>query len=170
MTRIRLVPLTIVRLAAVLAVLLLFAGCKKQEAATAAVAAPMHAPASQTDDAAWKAYFQDAISHNDDGVTDRTNAYYLPAPGGADYQGKYDRQLQGVADAVARGVLPGNMLAFMSPDSTKMADLIVAAFKDASAGSMKKVIILFVGKSADNERVKAAVTPSGCIYRFVEAK
>ena len=96
MTRIRLVPLTIVRLAAVLAVLLLFAGCKKQEAATAAVAAPMHAPASQTDDAAWKAYFQDAISHNDDGVTDRTNAYYLPAPGGADYQGKYDRQLQGV--------------------------------------------------------------------------
>ncbi len=169
MTRTRLVPLTIARLAAVLAVLLLFAGCKKQEAATV-VAAPVHAPTSLTDDAGWKAYFQDAISHNDDGVTDRTSAYYLPAPGGAEYQGKYDRQLQGVADAVARGVLPGNMLAFMSPDSTKMADLIVAAFKDASAGSMKKVIILFVGKTADNERVKAAVTPSGCIYRFVEAK
>jgi hypothetical protein len=170
MTRTRFNPLTLVRLAAVLAVLLLFAGCTKEAAPVAAVAAPLHAPKSMTDDTAWKAYFQDVIGRNDDGVTDRTNAYYLPAPGGADYDGKYTRQLQGVQDAVARGVLPGNMLAFMSPDSTKMADLIVAAFKDASAGSMKKVVILFVGKSADNDRVKTAVANTGAIYRFVEAK
>lgn len=170
MTRIRLVPPTLVRFAAVLAVLLLVAACTKQEAAAPAVAAPLHAPASQTDDTGWKAYFQDAIGHHDDGVTDRSNAYYLPAPGGADYDGKYNRQLSGVQDVVARGVLPGNMLAFMSPDSTRMADLIVAAFKDSSAGSMKGVIILFVGKSADNERVKAAVTVSGATFRFVEAK
>ncbi len=170
MIHIRPVPLALARLAAMLAVLLLFTGCKKQEAAVEAVAAPLHAPASQADDTGWKAYFQYVIGHNDDGVTDRTNAYYLPAPGGEDYDGKYTRQLQGVQDVVARGVLPGNMLAFMSPDSTKMADLIVAAFKDSSAGSMRKVVILFVGKSVDNERVKAAVANTGCIYRFVEAK
>jgi hypothetical protein len=158
-----------VPLFAALTVLLLFAGCKKEEAPVV-VAASLHAPASQTDDAGWKAYLQDVIGHNNDGVTDRTNAYYLPAPGAAEYDGKYTRQLQGVQDVAARGVLPGNMLAFMSPDSSKMADLVVAAFKDASAGSMKGVVVLFVGKSADNERVKAVITPTGAIYRFVEAK
>jgi len=161
-----------VRLAAVLAALSLlfvFAGCTKKEEAPV-VAAPLHAPASQTDDKGWKAYFQDVISRNSQGVTDRSSAYYLPPPGGADYEGMYTRQQQGVTDTVARGVLPGNMLAFMSPDSTKMADLVVASFKNPSAGSMKGVIILFVGKAEDNERVKAAVTPTGATYRFVEAK
>jgi hypothetical protein len=78
--------------------------------------------------------------------------------------------LSGVSDTVARGVLPGNLLAFMSPDSTRMADLVVAAFKNPSAGSMKGVIVIFVGKTEDNERVKAAVTPTGATYRFIEAK
>lgn len=170
MTRIRLVSLRLARYTAVLAVLLLFSGCKKPEAPVAAVAPALHAPASQTDDAAWKKYFLDVIGRNDDGVTDRTSPYYLPAPGGDEYDGKYHRQSQTVKDVVARGVLPGNLLAFMSPDSTKMADLVVDAFKDSSAGSMKKVIILFVGKPADGERVKAAVANSGATYRFVEAK
>jgi len=153
---------------AALALLFVFTGCK-QEAAAPVVAAPLHAPASQTDDAGWKAYFQDVISRNSNGVTDRSMAYFLPPPGGPDYEGLYSRQLQGVQDTVARGVLPGNLLAFMSPDSTKMGDMVVAAFKNPSAGSMKGVIVLFIGKSADNDRVKAAVTPTGATYRFVEA-
>lgn len=164
MKRIRLVSIV-----AALAMLLLFTGCKKEEAA-AVVAAPLTAPANQTDDNGWKAYFQDVIGRNSQGVTDRSIAYYLPAPGGAEYEGKYGRQMDGVKDVVARGVLPGNLMAFMSPDSTKMADLIVEAFKGASAGSMKGVIVLFVGKAADNDRVKAAVAPTAATYRFVEAK
>jgi hypothetical protein len=154
---------------AALALLLAFAGCK-QAPPPPVVVAPLHAPATQTDDAGWKAYFQDVIDRNSQGVTDRSNAYYLPTPGGADYDGKYQRQLQGVSDTVARGVLPGNLLAFMSPDSTKMADLVVEAFKKGSAGSMKGVIVLFIGKTADNDRVSAVVTPTGATYRFVEAK
>ncbi len=161
-----------VRFAAMLAalsLLLVFTGCTKKEEAPV-VDVPLHAPASQTDDKGWKAYFQDVINRNSQGVTDRSMAYYLPPPGGADYEGMYARQLSGVSDTVARGVLPGNLLAFMSPDSTRMADLVVAAFKNPSAGSMKGVIVIFVGKTADNERVKAAVTPTGATYRFIEAK
>jgi hypothetical protein len=154
---------------ATLSLLFVFAGCTKKEAAPV-VDVPLHAPASQTDDKGWKAYFQDVISRNSQGVTDRSMAYYLPPPGGADYEGMYARQLSGVSDTVARGVLPGNLLAFMSPDSTKMADLVVASFKNPSAGSMKGVIVIFVGKAVDNDRVKAAVTPTGATYRFVEAK
>lgn len=145
-----------------------FAGCKKAEAPVQ-VAAALTAPAGN-DDAAWKAYLQDVITHNMDGVSDRVSPYYLPAQGGADYQGKFDRQLQGVQEAVQRGVLPGNMLAFGSPDSAKMADLVIAAYKDASPGSEKGVVVLFIGKPADNDRVKTAVAPSSATYRFVEAK
>ena len=152
----------------IVAAALLFAGCKKAEA-PAQVAAPLTAPAG-TDDAAWKAYLQDVIKHHMDGVTDRVSPYYLPAQGVADYQGKYDRQLQGVQEVVQRGVLPGNMLAFGSPDSAKIADLVVAAYKDAGAGSMKGVIVLFIGKPVDEERVAAAVAPSGATFKFVEAK
>jgi len=144
-----------------------FAGCKKAEAPVAA--APKTAPAGN-DDNAWKEYLQDVIRHNMDGVTDRVSPYYLPEQGGDDYQGKFDRQLQGVQEAVQRGVLPGNMLAFGSPDSAKIADLVIAAFKDSGAGSMKGVIVLFIGKPADNDRVKVAVMPSGATYKFVEAK
>ena len=46
----------------------------------------------------------------------------------------------------------------------------MAAFKNPSAGAMKGVIVLFVGKAEDNDRVKAAVTATGATYRFVEAK
>ncbi|MBS0192945.1 MAG: hypothetical protein JSR34_01710 [Proteobacteria bacterium] len=151
-----------------LAVLLAFSGCKKHEDAAPKVSAPLHAPATLTDDAGWQAYYQDVIARHSDGVGGMVSPYYLPAPGGPDYDGQYARQLQMVSDAVARGVLPDNMLCFMSPDSTKMADLIVEAFKKTSPGSMKKVIILFVGKAADSDRVKAAVEPSGAIYKFVE--
>ncbi|MBS0457662.1 MAG: hypothetical protein JSS44_10075 [Proteobacteria bacterium] len=150
-----------------LALLLVLGGCKKHEEAKAVVAAPLHAPAALTDDKAWQDYYQDVIGRNSQGVDGNTFPYYLPAPGGADYDDQYGRQLQGVSDSLQRGVLPGNMLAFMSPDSTKMADLVVAAFAKASPGSMKKVTVLFVGKPADNDRVKAAVEPTGATYKFV---
>ena len=35
---------------------------------------------------------------------------------------------------------------------------------------MKGVKVLFIGKAADSERVKAAVAPTGADYVFVEAK
>ena len=51
-----------------------------------------------------------------------------------------------------------------------MADLVIAAFKDVPAGSMKGVKVLFIGKAEDSERVKAAVDAGGVDYVFVEAK
>ena len=62
------------------------------------------------------------------------------------------------------------MLAFISPASNRMADLIAAAFTDIEPNSMKGVKVLFIGKAADSERVKAAVAPAGVNYVFVEAK
>lgn len=153
-----------------IAAMLALSGCKKAEQTSEKVAAPLHAPASQGDDAGWQAYYQDVIARNSEGVDGQTFPYYLPTPGGPDYEDQYKRQLDTVTETAGRGALPGNMIAFMSPDSTRMADLVVAAFAKASPGSMKKVVILFVGKTADDARVKAAIEPTGATYRFVEAK
>ena len=35
---------------------------------------------------------------------------------------------------------------------------------------MKGVKLLFIGDSADSDRVQAAVTPAGVDYKFIEAK
>src|SRR3546814_4222421 len=72
--------------------------------------------------------------------------------------------LENVQNVVARTVLPGNMLAFGSPDSEKMAELIEEAFAGAPADSMKDVRILFIGTAEQGERVRAAVEPTGAIF------
>lgn len=153
---------------------LVLAGCQKEEEAPAAPA-ELVAPAS-TDDGEWKAYLGQVVGRNQAGVTDRTFPYYLPMnadqPAEGDQDGKttFDRQLENVATVVQRTVLPGNMLAFGSPDSAKMADLIVMAFTDADPKALEGSQVLFIGKAEDSERVKAAVEAAGAKYIFVEAK
>ena len=161
-----------VLLAALLATFAL-AGCKKaDDAAEAPAKVLLTAPASD-DDAQWKAYLQQEFQLHQEGITDRQYVYYLPANSETNDEGDsnpYGRQLDNVTSVVARTVLPGNQLAFGSPDSAKMADLIVAAFKDAKPDALKGSQVLFVGLPADSERVKAAVTAAGANYIFVEAK
>jgi hypothetical protein len=178
------VPANTLRFAASLAyALLLLAGCgpsdkqiaaDKAAAKEAAASAPLTAPAGD-DDNAWKAYLGQVVGKNMDGVTDRVFPYYLPvnskvADPGGDGSSMYDRQLENVSGVVARTVLPGNMLAFGSPDSTTMGDMIVAAFTGAKPDAFKGSQVLFIGKAADSDRVKAAVEAAGARYIFVEVK
>jgi len=151
------------------------AACKPADDAattTAAAPPPLTAPASN-DDEAWKAYLGQVVGQNMAGVTDRVFPYYLPADSdapGPDGTSMYGRQLEQVNGVVLRTVLPGNMLAFGSPNSAKMADMIVAAFADASPDALKGSQVLFIGAPADSDRVKAAVEAAGARYIFVEAK
>ncbi|WP_374473258.1 hypothetical protein [Arenimonas sp.] len=161
--------------AALLLSALLLSACQKAEEAKPAEPAALVAPAG-SDDMAWKDYLGQVVARNQAGVTDRVFPYYLPmnasTPAEGDQDGKtmYDRQLENVAAVVQRTVLPGNMLAFGSPDSAKMADLIVTAFTGAEPNALKGSQVLFIGAAADNERVKAAVEAAGAKYIFVEAK
>jgi len=125
-------------------------------------------PTSPTDSKGWNAYLGQLVQNNMQGMSaSQPYAYMVTAGATDDDKAQNDRQLQSVQDTVARGVLPGNLLAFAGPDSGKTADLIVAAFKDAKPGSFKGVIILFIGDKADEQRVDDTLKPTGATIRFV---
>jgi hypothetical protein len=145
------------------------AACTTHEAPVAPAAAPVPVPVNDTRQA-WIAYLSDVVQRNMAGIQNQPYVYLLPGESTADFQDQYDRLATKAKDDVGRGIISGNMLAYGSPASAKMADLVTAAFKDVPAGSMKGVKVLFVGKAEDNDRVKAAVAPSGVDYVFVEAK
>jgi hypothetical protein len=176
--------------------LAVLSACNKQEEAKP-VEAPVAVavPQDPNDKTAWQLYLVSVAKLHMEGIRQRPFMYYLPpsatpaepvaapapgagdsapsiastdAPAGGDEE--YNRQLDNVTGVVGRGVLPGNMLAFGSPDSTRMGNLVVEAFTGIPSGSMKDVRVLFVGATADAERVKAAVEPSGANFIFHEAK
>lgn len=154
-------------------------GCNKddqaaKDAAAAAAAAQAQAvsmPTDANDKAAWKKYLVGVVTDNMQGVK-TTHPYMYFVPKGDDEAATADRdnQLSNVEMVVARGVVPGNMLAFGGPDSAITADLIKQAFASATANSFKDVVVLFVGAPADQEAVKQALAPSAAEFRFVEMK
>lgn len=160
-------------LAAAVTALALTACGKQQEqaevpAAEQAQAAPV-LPAKD-DNNGWKQYLQTVVGQNLGNITNNPYLYYLPPESDPDFQASYERQVESVTTSLKRGVQPGNMLAFGSSATAKMADLIVESFKGVQANSMKGVRVLYIGTPADSDRVKAAVEPSGAEYVFVEAK
>ena len=160
---------TLTRLLMMLLLALTFVACKKQEAPAATAAAPVPVPVNDNRQA-WIDYLSDVVQRNMGSIQNQPYVYLLPGESTADFKDQYDRLASKAKDDVGRGIVAGNMLAYGSPASDKMADLVTAAFKDVPAGSMKGVKVLFVGKAADSDRVKAAVAPSGVDYVFVEAK
>lgn len=145
--------------------------CKK-EAPVANEASEKKALAApgKEDDAGWKAYLPAVVQENMGTITNNPFLYYLPPESDPEFADKYSRQVESATTAMSRGVQPGNMLAFGSSASAKMADLIETAFKPVEADTLKGVRVLFIGNAADNARVMAIVQPTGAEYIFVEAK
>jgi hypothetical protein len=94
----------------------------------------------------------------------------LPGESTPDFADQYERLAEKAKADVSRGIIEGNLLAYGSPASAKMADMVVASFEGVPPNTMKGVKVLFIGDAADSERVKAAVAPAGVDYVFVEAK
>ena len=142
---------------------------QQEEAPVEEVLAPLVAPA-RSDDAGWRTYLQETVIRNMGAITNQPYLYYLPTQDDPDFEAKYKRQLEQARNATARGIVGGNLIAFGSPESARMADIAVASFEDVPAATMQKVKILFIGEQADADRVRAAVEPSGAEYVFVEAR
>ena len=158
-------------LAAGLASLALTACNKQEEAKPAEEAAPAVVAVPTSDDkTAWQDYLKSVALRNMEGVNNAPYAYFLPGESSADFAGEYDRLLERVQGDLSRGIVGGNMLMFGSPASAKMGDLIVAGFQEVKPGTLKNVKVLYVGDTADKDRVQAAVVPAGVDYVFVPAK
>jgi len=157
--------------ALVLTAALSLSACGKKQAdqqASQQATQQLSKPTSQTDSKAWNAYLGQLVQNNLQGMKASQPYAYLVTAGDTDEaKAQNDRQLQSVQDTVARGVLPGNLLAFAGPVSSMTADLVVAAFKDAKPGSFKDVIIVFIGDKADEQRVTDALKPTGATFHFV---
>ena len=126
-------------------------------------------PSDPNDTKAWGAYLGQIVQKNMQGMSaPQPYAYLIPAGDSDDAKDSRDRQLSNVQDIVARGVLPGNLLAFGGPDSGKTADLVTTAFKDAKAGSLKGVIIVVIGDKADEQRVDDVLKPTDAQVRYVQ--
>lgn len=149
---------------------LAFTACKKEEAAPVAQAQQALVAPGKDDDAGWKVYLQKVAVQNIGNISNNPFLYYLPPESDPQFADKYERQVESATGAIGRGIQPGNMLAFGSSASAKMADLIDAAFKDVQADSMKGVRVVYIGDAADNARVQTLVQPTGADYIFVEAK
>ncbi|WP_293706202.1 MULTISPECIES: hypothetical protein [unclassified Stenotrophomonas] len=149
---------------------LAFTACKKEEAAPVAEAQQALVAPAKDDDAGWKKYLQAVAVQNMGNITSSPFLYYLPPESDPEFAAKYDRQVESATTAIGRGIQPGNMLAFGSSASAKMADMIEAGFKGVQADSMKGVRVVFIGDAADNARVQTIVKPTGADYIFVEAK
>lgn len=144
-------------------------GKKGGEAQKTQAAAKLTRPTDPANKSAWQAYLIQILQSNDNmkGMTgDRPYVYYV-APGDSDKAtAERQRQLDNVSETIARGVLPGNLMAFAGPSSSQTADLVQAAFQDAKPGSLSKVIVVFIGDQADEQRVADMVKPTGAIFRF----
>lgn len=158
---------TVTRLLMIACLVLPFMACKKHEAPKAVEKPAMSAP--KTDDRqAWVDYLNDVVPRHLTGIPNQPYVYFLPGESAPDFQDQYQRMLEKAQGDVARGIISGNMLAYASPASAKMGDLVIAAFNGVPADSMKGVRVLFIGKAADSERVQAAVAPAGVEYVFVD--
>jgi hypothetical protein len=158
---------TMTRLLMIACLVLPFAACKKQEATQEAVKPPMSAPTTD-DRQAWVDYLNDVVPRHMAGIPNQPYVYLLPGESAPDFQDQYDRMLEKAQGDVARGIISGNMLAYASPASAKMADLVIAAFNGVPVDSMKGVRVVFIGKSGDSARVQTAVAPAGVDYVFVD--
>ncbi len=142
--------------------------CKKDEAKAEKVVVKVDAPTTD-DDNAWATYIQSVVQQNVEGVEGAPFVYFLPASAAKD-AGMKERLLIEAQNAVARGVIPGNMLVFASPDSKAISGMAVNALGFAEPGAMKGSQVMFIGKSGDEVAVKAAADKAGANFKFVEVK
>lgn len=141
----------------------------KPEETAVVVKAPLTAPTTN-DDNDWGSYLSQVVTSNMGDVTSSPYLYYLPASDSEGFEGSHERLKEEIEVAMQRGIVEGNLVAFGSPESAMMADIVVGAFAKVDPGSMKNVRLLFIGDAVDNGRVKTAVEPAGVEYVFVETK
>jgi outer membrane biogenesis lipoprotein LolB len=119
-------------------------------------------PTNPADSAAWRKYVQAVAKIY--APADKSARFYAIY---TDYQQdpeKSARQIEQIRSQIAPGLAPGTLLMYASPDSALLADIIEKAYENPRADALKGTKVVFVGKAAEAERVKAAVSAWGAEF------
>ena len=116
----------------------------------------------------WQGYLQHVVTMNMEGITSNPYVYFVPSGKYPENQGAIGRVQDSLNGTVAATVLPGNMVAVAGPDSATTAQMLITAFTNASPGSFKGVVVLFIGDKADEAAVQQALAPSGATFKFAQ--
>lgn len=132
--------------------------------------AEVHPPADPTDKKAWSAYISSVARENMSRMRGRPTSFFLASSQEPEWEGRLEGLHESIGGSLARGILPRSLVIFASPESTALADVMVEEFEAAQPGILRDVRILFIGAAEDEERVRAAVEPTGAEFVFHEAK
>lgn len=142
---------------------------KKADSAVRQKRVSLLRPVSATDIKAWQTYLIRVSQANMEGITNsHAYLYFVPAsdtPGAAASIARVQHNLD---EVVAATVLPNNMIGIGGPSSSTTATVLETAFSNATPGSFKGVVILFMGAKTDEAAVGNAVAPSGATFRFAD--
>lgn len=153
-------------LLALIASLVMLAGCQKEEAPSGErQRAPVAMPTSQ-DDGEWRQYVGQMISRN---VPVRRGippfaVYVSPDGEEEDRQSVVNNALQ----TLQRGVQRDTIIAFGSRDSALMAEKMVEMFEKIPENRLTGARVVFVGRAEHREQVEEAVAGSGAQFIFLE--
>ncbi len=117
---------------------------------------------------AWQGYLSQIVEANMGNISNTPYVYFVPSAADPATNATVGRVQDQLNTIVAGTVLPGNLVAVGGPSSATTAQLLENAFKQASPGSFKGVVVLFIGDQADSAAVKAAIDPSGATFKFAQ--
>ena len=119
----------------------------------------------------WQQYIKDVVRLNYDDMS-VVEIYWLPVKGLANYtENSYKNLINRVRKGDTRKK-KNRMIIFISPDSEKLANLIVEAYQDKDSNSSfeQDARFVFVGNPTDSARVAPIANVIAKDYRFVDAK
>jgi hypothetical protein len=151
------------------ALIVLAASACHQQSAQGPSSAAVNAtpPSSATDAVAWENYMV-KVSHADlKGVTAKPYLFEVLAKSDPRASQRNPNIQQALTEMAKTGQFPGNAIAVGGPDPAATADVLVAAFGAAKAGSLQGFNVLYIGDQNDEARVKKVIDASGAAFRFV---
>lgn len=147
-------------------------GCRPAQPPTTPVLDAMVVlPSPPTNDTqAWKSYLATVVTQYIDASTTHPYLYYLPPSTDPDFADAVAEQTRTVMQAVTQPIAPGTLLAFGSPASGAMAQLVRTVFASVPPGHCTDVPVLFIGQARDASELAPVVRATGARYLFVQVQ
>jgi hypothetical protein len=149
--------------------LTLLAGCGHSNPSQTATARTetqqLVAPVNPNDVNAWRTFMGQAILDVTHDKTLHPYSFVVPAGDTADATTRRRHEAMTIHAMLGRTAVPGNMIAFTGPDSTKVAEVVASAFQKLPAHTAQGLTVLFVGTPAVARTVESAVSAAGAQLR-----